>query len=72
MGKLEAWKTEIHTDCGSPAQVVSERNNLSHWIRDHSCDILAKNEAVFCPCAENFSEAMLKFSNGGGFKTPYY
>ena len=44
-------------NCESPAQKkVSEVKRL----RDHSCDVLAKNEASFCPCPKNLSEAKLK------------
>lgn len=38
---------------GCPGQEVSEGNNISNWPRDHSCDILTKNVAHFCPCPEN-------------------
>ena len=44
---------------GDLAQEVSEENT-SMWLRDHSCDILLKNVAAFCPCPKNLPEANLK------------
>ena len=32
------------------AQDVSEEQNINIWPRDHSCDILVKKLAAFCPC----------------------
>lgn len=38
-----------------PAQEVSERQNISNLLRDHSCHILA----AFCPCPIHLPEAKL-------------
>ena len=42
---IEDSGTESNVDYDSPAQEVSE--NIITWPRDHSCEILAKNVAVF-------------------------
>lgn len=42
-----------------PAQ-VSEEKIISKCPRDHSCDVLAKNVAAFCPFPKNLLEAKLK------------
>lgn len=34
--------------------------NINKWPGDHSCDILAKIVAAFCPCPKNPLEAKLK------------
>jgi hypothetical protein len=31
--------------------------NISIWPRNYSCDILAKDVAVFCPCLKSMPEA---------------
>lgn len=36
-------------NCGSPAQAASKEKKISIWPRDHSCVILIKNVAAFCP-----------------------
>jgi hypothetical protein len=51
--------------------------NISKWPLDHSCDILSKNMAAFCPCPKNLPEAKLKSFgltafNKGDFKTAWY
>ena len=30
------------------------------WPRDHSCDILVKKVAAFCPCPKSLPEAKVK------------
>ena len=39
---------------------VSEEKNVSMWPRDHFCDMLVKNAAVFCPCLKSLPDAKLK------------
>jgi hypothetical protein len=41
---------------GVLAQEVSEEKNF----RDHSCDILVKNVAAFCPCLKSLPETKVK------------
>lgn len=41
--------TESNMDLEDPAQGVLEEKNISNGAREHTCDILAKNAAVFCP-----------------------
>ena len=45
---------------GGLAQEASRGKNISVWPRDHSWDILAKDEAAFCPCPRSLSETKLK------------
>lgn len=44
MGHLSQSLEESRAE--SPALVVSEENNISSWVRDHSCDALVKNVAA--------------------------
>ena len=44
-------------NCRSPAQEVSEEKNINMWPRDHSCDILMKRVAAFCPCTKSVPES---------------
>lgn len=37
---------ESNVACGGSALVVSEENNISSWVRNHSCDVLVKNVAA--------------------------
>ena len=37
---------EGNLNCGDPAQEVSVGTNISKWLRDHFCDIFAKNVAA--------------------------
>ena len=45
---LEDSSTENNVNSGGLAQEVSEGNFISNVVKDHSCDILAKNVADFC------------------------
>lgn len=46
-----------NVDNGSLARKVSKEEKLSGTkIRGHSCGILTKNLASFCPYSKNFSE----------------
>lgn len=47
---------------GAQHKKVSEGKNISNCPRDHSCAILAKNMAAFCPYPKNLPEAKLKSS----------
>lgn len=54
---VKAWKTvsgaEGDLNCGNLMQKVSEEKVISMWPKDSSCDILAMNAAVFCPCPKD-------------------
>jgi hypothetical protein len=54
---MEDIGAEGGLNCHSLAQVVSEKKNFSMLPRDHSCVILVKNVAAFCPCLKNLPEA---------------
>ena len=48
-------------NCGGRlTQDVSEEKNLNMLPRDHSCDILVKKVAAFCPCPKSLPEAKVK------------
>lgn len=51
---------ESHVLCQGLAQEEGKQGLRSNWAASHSCDVLAKNVAVFCPCPKNFFEANLK------------
>lgn len=38
---------ESNVEHDGPIEEVSERKNISKWPRDHSCNILAKNNMLF-------------------------
>lgn len=57
---LDCRTPENTGDNGDPVQEVSEENNNSNWVGAHSCAILAKNVAAFCPCPKNLPKAKLK------------
>lgn len=40
----------------APLKKFEREQYISNWVRDYSCDILAKNMAVFCPCSKNLSK----------------
>lgn len=61
--RLEDITAERNASCEGPAPEILEESNISNWLSDHSCHILAKNIAYFCPWTKNFPEAKLK-SNG--------
>ena len=42
---------------GELTQEVSEEKNFSMLPRDHSCDILVKKVAAFCPCLKSLNVA---------------
>ena len=47
-------------NCGGLPQEVSEEKNFSVLPRDHSCDILIKNVAVFCSSSKSLPEAKVE------------
>ena len=57
---MEEFIAEGDLICGSLALEVSQEKNISMWLRDCSCDILAKNVAAFCPCLKSLPEAKVK------------
>jgi len=54
---LEDSSAEGNEDYRDTAQAVPERSNTINGTTDHSCDILPKNMAGFCPCPKNLPEA---------------
>lgn len=63
MGLNRSMENSIGGDlnCDGPDQEVQEGMNISKWPRHHSCAVLAKTGAAFCPCTKNLPEAKLKF-----------
>lgn len=63
MGLNRSMENSIGGDlnCEGPDQEVQEGMNISKWPRDHSCAVLAKTGATFCPCTKSLPEAKLKF-----------
>lgn len=57
---MEGNCAENTVDSGGQAQEVSKGNDISNWATDHSCEILAKEVAAFCPCMKNLSKIKLK------------
>lgn len=57
---MEDSVAEGGLNCEVLAQEVSEKMNVIMWPRGHSCDLLAKNVAAFCPCPKRLPEARLK------------
>lgn len=47
-------------NCGCLDQEVSEKKNINIWRNNHSCDILVKNVAAFCPCLKGLPKAKVK------------
>jgi hypothetical protein len=56
---LEDSSTENNVNSGGLAQEVSEGNFISNVVKDHSCDILAKNVTAFCSCPKNLTRVKL-------------
>lgn len=53
---IEIWTME--------AQLKRQpKGAISNWARDHSCNIVARGVAAFCPCPKNLLVAKLK-NNG--------
>lgn len=63
MGLNRSMENSVGGDLNreGPDQEVREGMNISKWPRDHSCAVLAKTRAAFCPCTKNLPEAKLKF-----------
>ena len=57
---MEDSGAESFVDCACLIQEVSEGKNVSKWLRDRFCFILAKNVAVFYLCPETLFEVELK------------
>lgn len=57
---LEDNGAEGDLNYGGLVQRVSEGKNSRKWLRDFSCDILAKTVAAFHSCPKNLPEAKLK------------
>ena len=49
--------SENDLNYGGLTQEVSEKKNFNMLPRDHSCDILVKKVAAFCPCLKSLPEA---------------
>ena len=54
--KMKDSGAEGDLNCGGLAQEVSEEKNFSMLLRNHSCDMLMKNVATFCPCLKSLAE----------------
>lgn len=74
---MEDSSAESCVEYGGPDQEVSDVNNINNWDGDHSCDILSKIVADFCPpkslfvipftrngiCPSGFSFALVQYSS---------
>lgn len=47
-------------NCGGLAEEISEGMNINKWPKDHSCDILARDMAIFDPCTKSLSETKIE------------
>ena len=56
---MEDSGAEGDLNYGGLAQEISEKN-FSTLPRDHSCDILVKFGAAFCPCLKSLPEVKMK------------
>ena len=51
---------EYYLNYRTLAQAVLEEENINMCPRGHSCGILVKNMAAFCPCLKSLSELQVK------------
>lgn len=60
---LEGSSAEINVDYRCVAQEVSEGNNITDRVTNHSCGTLAKTLLAFCPYSKTLPEAKWKHLN---------